>query len=223
MRIERRRAKAEDELRESHEKYRTLVESSTEGTLMVLDGRPAFANPTMLDLLDVTEDELGLLDLVRGPAGKGERVARRPRRSRPGEAVVRRRDGQPRRRRPLGHPDLVRRPAGLRAGRPAPDVGAARPRGPRRRQGPGQGESHRRAPGVADVPPRAGRSPGRPAGLLRRPRLRLPGRGPDDGPGRERRRGHGRRRAGRPGDRPRHPGPPGGRRSRRRIALSTRS
>ena len=93
MRIERRRAKAEDELRESHEKYRTLVESATEGTLMVLDGRPAFANPTMLDLLDVTEDELRLLDLVevlpagfvtRMPASNGMKAE---------EAVLRRRDG----------------------------------------------------------------------------------------------------------------------------------
>ncbi len=63
MRLERRRAKAEDELRESHEKYRTLVESATEGTLMVLEGRPAFANPTMLALLGVSENGLGLLDL----------------------------------------------------------------------------------------------------------------------------------------------------------------
>jgi signal-transduction protein with cAMP-binding, CBS, and nucleotidyltransferase domain/predicted metal-dependent phosphoesterase TrpH len=91
-RIERRRARAEDELRESHERYRTLVETSTEGTLMVLEGRPAFANPTMLDLLDVTEDELGLLDLSEllpgwDPArpGPGPRV--------PEETVLRRRDG----------------------------------------------------------------------------------------------------------------------------------
>jgi len=93
MRIERRRAKAEDELRESHEKYRTLVESAAEGTLMVLDGRPAFANPTMLELLDATEDELGLLDLAevlpapalaRIEAGRGSRFE---------ETSLRRRDG----------------------------------------------------------------------------------------------------------------------------------
>ena len=93
MRIERRRAKAEDELHESHEKYRTLVESATEGTLMVLDGRPAFANPTMLDLLGVTEDELRLLDLVevlpasfvaRMPGSAGTKAE---------EAVLKRRDG----------------------------------------------------------------------------------------------------------------------------------
>jgi PAS domain S-box-containing protein len=63
-RIERRRQAAEEELHESHEKYRTLVESVTEGTLMVLEGRPTFANPKMLEMLDYREDELGLLDLA---------------------------------------------------------------------------------------------------------------------------------------------------------------
>ncbi len=93
MRIERRRAKAEDELRESHERYRALVETSTEGTLMVLDGRPAFANPTMLDLLDVTEDELGLLDLSEVLPGRASGWLEAPGALGPGEAVVRRRDG----------------------------------------------------------------------------------------------------------------------------------
>ena len=93
MRIERRRAKAEDELRESHEKYRTLVESATEGTLMVLEGRPAFANPTMLDLLDVTEDELMLLDLAEVlPEGFAARIPG-PSGVRAEEAVLKRRDG----------------------------------------------------------------------------------------------------------------------------------
>ncbi len=63
MRIERRRRKAEDELHESHWKYRTLAESATEGTLMILDGRPTFANPTLLEMLGYAEDELELIDL----------------------------------------------------------------------------------------------------------------------------------------------------------------
>jgi signal-transduction protein with cAMP-binding, CBS, and nucleotidyltransferase domain/predicted metal-dependent phosphoesterase TrpH/PAS domain-containing protein len=93
MRIERRRAKAEDELRESHEKYRMLVESVTEGILMVLDGRPAFANPTMLDLLDITADELRLLDLVEVlPEGFAARIPG-PNGVKAEEAVLRRRDG----------------------------------------------------------------------------------------------------------------------------------
>ncbi|RPJ01447.1 MAG: CBS domain-containing protein, partial [Candidatus Aminicenantes bacterium] len=93
MRIERRRAKAEDELQESNEKYRTLVETATEGTLMILDGRPAFANPTMLDLLDVTEDELGLLDLAEVLPGKELARLEGSGNLLPEEAVLRRRDG----------------------------------------------------------------------------------------------------------------------------------
>ena len=93
MRLERRRARAEDELRDSHERYRALVETSTEGTLMVLDGRPAFANPTLLELLDVTADELGLLELAEVLPEKPSGWLEAPGGLGPGETVVRRRDG----------------------------------------------------------------------------------------------------------------------------------
>jgi signal-transduction protein with cAMP-binding, CBS, and nucleotidyltransferase domain/predicted metal-dependent phosphoesterase TrpH len=93
MRLERRRAKAEDELRESHEKYRTLVESATEGTLMVLDGRPAFANPTMLALLDIPESGLGLLDLDEILASDAAVRALEPAGLNAEETVLRRCDG----------------------------------------------------------------------------------------------------------------------------------
>ena len=63
LRIERNRERVEEELRESHEKYRALVESGTEGTLVVVDGRPAFANFALLDLLGYRPEELPLLDL----------------------------------------------------------------------------------------------------------------------------------------------------------------
>ncbi len=56
--IEQQRTKAEENLRESHEKYRTLVESSAEGTLMVLDGKCAFSNRALLDRLGYTAQEL---------------------------------------------------------------------------------------------------------------------------------------------------------------------
>ncbi|MBN1938402.1 MAG: cache domain-containing protein [Candidatus Aminicenantes bacterium] len=64
LRAERRRLVAEEDLRNSHEKYRALSESSTEGTLLLLDNRPAFANARMLEMLGYTEGELGLLDLT---------------------------------------------------------------------------------------------------------------------------------------------------------------
>ena len=93
LRFDRRRAIVEEELRESHERYRTLVESATEGTLMVLDGRPAFANPTMLELLDVTEDELRLLELEAIlPSGLVSRMSVPPG-VRAEESLLRRRDG----------------------------------------------------------------------------------------------------------------------------------
>jgi len=93
MRLERRRARAEDGLRESHERYRALVETATEGTLMVVDGRPAFANPSLLDLLDVTEGELGLLELGEILPEKAPGWLETPGGLGLTETVVRRRDG----------------------------------------------------------------------------------------------------------------------------------
>jgi PAS domain S-box-containing protein len=60
--IEKRRGKSEASLKESHEKYAALVEATTEGTLMVLDGRCAYANATMAETLGYTEEELSQLD-----------------------------------------------------------------------------------------------------------------------------------------------------------------
>lgn len=62
LRLERQRSRAESSLRESHEKYRLLVESATEGTLLLVDGKCAFANQTMLELLGYEPDEIPLLD-----------------------------------------------------------------------------------------------------------------------------------------------------------------
>jgi PAS domain S-box-containing protein len=60
--IEKRRSKSEAELQESHEKYAALVEATTEGTLMVLNERCAYSNPTMAETLGYTEEELSRLD-----------------------------------------------------------------------------------------------------------------------------------------------------------------
>ena len=63
MKIEQQRNRSDSALRESHEKYRALVEVTTEGIVMVLDGRCAYLNHAMLDMLDYHEDEALLLDL----------------------------------------------------------------------------------------------------------------------------------------------------------------
>jgi PAS domain S-box-containing protein len=63
MRIERRRLAAEDDLRQSHEKYAALVQASSEGTMMVLDGRCVFANPTIAQMLGYSASEMTALSL----------------------------------------------------------------------------------------------------------------------------------------------------------------
>lgn len=60
LKIERRRGEAELELRKSHDKYRTLVEMATDGTLMVFGRRCAYANRTMLEMSGYSEEELNL-------------------------------------------------------------------------------------------------------------------------------------------------------------------
>ncbi|MHB9038175.1 MAG: DUF294 nucleotidyltransferase-like domain-containing protein [Armatimonadota bacterium] len=63
LELERERADAEESLYESIERYRSLVEATTEGTLLVIDGRCRYANPTFLEMIGCTQEELELLDL----------------------------------------------------------------------------------------------------------------------------------------------------------------
>ena len=152
MRLERRRAKAEDELRESHEKYRTLVESATEGTLMVLEGRPAFANPTMLALLGVSENGLGLLDLDEILAADAAVRVHEPAGLNAEETVLRRTDGgavdvalSSSRISFAGREGLVLIARPLRSGERGRNSAARRDRD--------RESLHRGPPGLADVPP----------------------------------------------------------------------
>ncbi len=62
LRLEQQRSRVEKSLRESHEKYRLLVESATEGTMLLIDGKCVFANQTMLEMLDYESEEIPLLD-----------------------------------------------------------------------------------------------------------------------------------------------------------------
>jgi len=77
-RIDRERVAAVEELQTTTERYRSLVEVATEGTLLVLAGRCRYANPHLLALLGYTAAEFELLDLteVLPPGGANEAVWR---------------------------------------------------------------------------------------------------------------------------------------------------
>lgn len=61
--LERQRSRAQAALLESEEKYRTLVESNTEGILLTIDGRPVFSNRALLEITGYSEAEIGLLTI----------------------------------------------------------------------------------------------------------------------------------------------------------------
>jgi PAS domain S-box-containing protein len=63
-RLDLERCAAVEELHAATERYRSLVEATTEGTLLVLNGRCRYANPHLLVMLGYTAAELELLDLT---------------------------------------------------------------------------------------------------------------------------------------------------------------
>ena len=63
LRIEHERQEVVDSLRESTDRYHTLVEATTEGTLLVLDDRCRYANPTFLNMLGYTARQIEFLEL----------------------------------------------------------------------------------------------------------------------------------------------------------------
>jgi PAS domain S-box-containing protein len=64
LRIERSRQEVVDTLRESTERYHTLIEATTEGTLLILDDHCRYANPTFLGMLGYTARQLEFLELA---------------------------------------------------------------------------------------------------------------------------------------------------------------
>ena len=64
LRIERERQEVVDDLRASTERYHSLVEATTEGTLLILDDRCRYANPTFLSMLDYSARQLEFLELT---------------------------------------------------------------------------------------------------------------------------------------------------------------
>ncbi len=63
LRIERERQEVLDNLRESTERYHSLVEATTEGTLLLIEGRCRYANPTFLEMAGYSARQLEFLDL----------------------------------------------------------------------------------------------------------------------------------------------------------------
>ncbi len=58
LKIERNKQKAEIKLKESREKYRSLVEASTEGLVMISDNRIIFTNAVFLNMVQLSFEEL---------------------------------------------------------------------------------------------------------------------------------------------------------------------
>ena len=58
FRIEKKRIKAEDELNKSNEKHKTLVESFTQGTLMIFIGQIIYSNKIIEDMIGYSNSEL---------------------------------------------------------------------------------------------------------------------------------------------------------------------
>jgi CBS domain-containing protein len=101
--LERKRREAEAGLRESNERYRALVEAATEGTLLLVEGRCRYANPTLLRRLGYAAPEIELLDLadILPPQSFNEKAWVAVRLLRPGEeratgieSVLKARDGK---------------------------------------------------------------------------------------------------------------------------------
>lgn len=70
FRIEQKRLKAEQAIKRSEEKYRTLVTASTDGTIMMLEGEVVYANKIIQDLSGFSEQELvekGLAAMFQQP------------------------------------------------------------------------------------------------------------------------------------------------------------
>ena len=58
--LRKERKRAEETLRESEEKYRTLLENAGEAVLVAQDGMFKFANPKAEELFGYSKEEIGL-------------------------------------------------------------------------------------------------------------------------------------------------------------------
>ncbi len=98
--IERRRRKAEENLKQSRLKYKTLVEASTEGTLMVLNDNIIYANSKIYELTGFSEQEIknrgisGLFSISESDEPVDEAI-HNIKGSKNFQAVIQRKTGQP--------------------------------------------------------------------------------------------------------------------------------
>ena len=70
FKIERKRLIAEEQLNQSNEKYRSLVEASTEGLIMYMDNQISFVNPVFERMADIPSKEIAkknLCDIIEIP------------------------------------------------------------------------------------------------------------------------------------------------------------
>jgi PAS domain S-box-containing protein len=63
LRIEHERQEVLDDLHTSTERYHTMIEATTEGTLLIMDGRCRYANPIFLSMTGYTSGQLDFLEL----------------------------------------------------------------------------------------------------------------------------------------------------------------
>jgi PAS domain S-box-containing protein len=63
LNAEKKRTAMQASLLKAEERYRSLIEATTEGTLLVLDGRCRYGNPTLLHMTGYTAEQLELVEL----------------------------------------------------------------------------------------------------------------------------------------------------------------
>ncbi len=61
--VEKKRMAMQADLQQAEERYRSLIEATTEGTLLVLNGRCRYGNPTLLQMTGYSAERLELLEL----------------------------------------------------------------------------------------------------------------------------------------------------------------
>jgi PAS domain S-box-containing protein len=61
--VEKKRTDMQASLQQAEQRYRSLIEATTEGTLLILDGRCRYGNPTMLHMTGYSAERLELLEL----------------------------------------------------------------------------------------------------------------------------------------------------------------